>query len=261
MRRSQAVRNGSKPSVLLVHGAFADGSMWAGVIAELQATGIGVIAVANPLRSLAADAAYMASVADGIDGPVMLAGHSYGGAVITVAGSSASNVVGLVYVAAFAPDVGESALGLTGRFPAASFSPPCARPHSRTSTAPRAWSCTSTAQPSRACSLLTCLAAGQQPQRPRSAPWWQPRLREIARSRLEDDARLVPDRDRRSGNPARGPAVHGQPGRSAHHRDPRFARHRADPSRPRSPPRSPGPHLPAGTCHPTSRHDHTGHVC
>jgi pimeloyl-ACP methyl ester carboxylesterase len=103
--------------VLLVHGAFADGSMWSGVIAELQAAGIGVIAPANPLRALSSDAGYIAGIASEIDGPVMLAGHSYGGAVITVAGSMAANIVGLVYVTAFALDEGESALDICGGFP------------------------------------------------------------------------------------------------------------------------------------------------
>ena len=110
-------RNGSIPTVLLVHGEFADGSMWAGVIAELQAAGLGVIAPANPLRGLAADAAYIASVAEEIDGPVVLAGHSYGGAVITAAGPAAGNLTGLVYVAGFALDEGESVLDIDGRFP------------------------------------------------------------------------------------------------------------------------------------------------
>jgi pimeloyl-ACP methyl ester carboxylesterase len=109
--------------VLLVHGAFADGSMWAGVISELQAAGIGVFAVASPLRSLASDAAYVASAVAEIDGPVLLVGHDYGGAVITAAGSAAANVVGLVYVAAFALDEGESALDIIGRFPGSQLLP------------------------------------------------------------------------------------------------------------------------------------------
>jgi pimeloyl-ACP methyl ester carboxylesterase len=91
--------------------------MWSGVIAELQAAGIAVIAPANPLRSLGSDAGYIASVAGEIDGPVMLAGHSYGGAVITAAGSMAGNIIGLVYVTAFALDEGESAVDICGRFP------------------------------------------------------------------------------------------------------------------------------------------------
>ncbi|GGL18260.1 alpha/beta hydrolase [Sphaerisporangium melleum] len=104
------------PTVLLVHGAFADSSSWSGVIAELRAQGVSVVAPPNPLRGLASDAAYVASVAAQIDGPVVLAGHSYGGAVITVAGA-AENVVGLVYVAAYALDEGESLGELQGRFP------------------------------------------------------------------------------------------------------------------------------------------------
>jgi pimeloyl-ACP methyl ester carboxylesterase len=97
--------------------------MWSGVIAELQAAGTGVMAPANPLRSLGSDAAYIASVAGAIDGPVLLAGHSYGGAVITAAGSMAGNIVGLVYVAGFALDEGESALDICGRFPGGQLVP------------------------------------------------------------------------------------------------------------------------------------------
>src|SRR5258708_10709180 len=117
MSPSGAFRNGSIPAVLLVHGAFADGSIWAGVVPELQGAGIGVIAVANPLRTLASDAAYVASIAAAIDGPVVLAGHSYGGAVITAAGAAAGNIAGLVYVAAYALEEGESALDICGRVP------------------------------------------------------------------------------------------------------------------------------------------------
>jgi pimeloyl-ACP methyl ester carboxylesterase len=115
-------RNGSTPTVLLVHGGFADGSMWAGVIGELQASGIAAIALANPLRGLASDAAYVAGAVAEIDGPVLLTGHSYGGAVITAAGS-AGNVTGLVYVAAFTLDEGESVLDITGRFPGSQLMP------------------------------------------------------------------------------------------------------------------------------------------
>jgi pimeloyl-ACP methyl ester carboxylesterase len=97
-----------KPTIVLVHGAFADASSWNGVIERLQQQGYTVIAPANPLRGVAADSAYTASLLNQIDGPVLLAGHSYGGAVITNAATSASNVAGLVYVAAFAPDEGET---------------------------------------------------------------------------------------------------------------------------------------------------------
>ncbi|NUP45953.1 MAG: alpha/beta hydrolase [Catenulispora sp.] len=105
------------PTVVLVHGAFADATSWSGVIAELQSHGIPVLAPPNPLRSLSADAAYVASVASQIDGPVILVGHSYGGAIITVAGT-AENVVGLVYVAAYVLEEGESLGELQDRFPA-----------------------------------------------------------------------------------------------------------------------------------------------
>ncbi|MGQ4382553.1 alpha/beta fold hydrolase [Streptomyces sp. SAS_270] len=106
----------SIPTVVLIHGAFADATSWSGVITELQSEGIPVIAPPNPLRGLAADAAYVASVAAQIDGPVVLVGHSYGGALITVAGTT-ENVVGLVYVAAYVLEEGESLGELQGRFP------------------------------------------------------------------------------------------------------------------------------------------------
>ena len=96
-----------KPTIVLVHGAFADASSWNGVIGRLQQQGYTVIAPANPLRGVAADSAYIASLLSQIDGPVLLAGHSYGGAVITNAAATAPNVAGLVFVAAFAPDDGE----------------------------------------------------------------------------------------------------------------------------------------------------------
>ena len=96
---------GQQPTVVLVHGAFADASSWNGVIERLQQQGCTVVAPANPLRGVAIDSAYLASVVNQLDGPVLLVGHSYGGAVITNA--AAIGVVGLVFVAAFAPDEGE----------------------------------------------------------------------------------------------------------------------------------------------------------
>src|SRR5262249_41862389 len=96
------------PTIVLVHGAFADASSWNGVIERLQAKGMQVIAPANPLRGIAADSAYMAAVLGQIEGPVVAVGHSYGGAVITNEAADAKNVVALVYVAAFAPDEGET---------------------------------------------------------------------------------------------------------------------------------------------------------
>ncbi len=94
-------------TVVLVHGAFADASSWTGVIERLQAHGVRVTAPANPLRGLASNSAYLASFLNQIPGPVLAVGHSYGGAVISTASTQASNVVGLVYVAAFAPEEGE----------------------------------------------------------------------------------------------------------------------------------------------------------
>jgi pimeloyl-ACP methyl ester carboxylesterase len=94
-------------TVVLVHGAFADASSWNGVITRLLDQGVPVTAPPNPLRGISADAAYIAAVLAQIEGPVLAVGHSYGGAVLTNAATDADNVVGLVYVAAFAPDEGE----------------------------------------------------------------------------------------------------------------------------------------------------------
>ena len=94
-------------TVVLVHGSFADSSSWTGVIERLQAQGVPVFAAVNPLRGISIDSAYVASVFDQVPGPVLAVGHSYGGAVISNAASGTSNVAGLVYVAAFAPDEGE----------------------------------------------------------------------------------------------------------------------------------------------------------
>jgi pimeloyl-ACP methyl ester carboxylesterase len=92
----------------LVHGAFADSTGWSGVIERLQAADVPVRAIVNPLRGIAADSAYVASEFAQIPGPVLAVGHSYGGAVITNAATGEDNVAGLVYVAAFAPDEGET---------------------------------------------------------------------------------------------------------------------------------------------------------
>jgi pimeloyl-ACP methyl ester carboxylesterase len=101
-------------TVVLVHGAFADAAGWTGVIERLQAAGVSVTAPPNPLRGVAHDAAYIASFINQIPGPVLAVGHSYGGVVITNAATSAKNVVGLVYVAAFAPDEDETLLAIEG---------------------------------------------------------------------------------------------------------------------------------------------------
>ncbi|MFE3034727.1 alpha/beta fold hydrolase [Streptomyces canus] len=107
----------AKPTVILEHGAFADGSSWNGVIADLRADGYPVVAAANPLRGPASDAAALRTVLDHVKGPKILVGHSYGGNVISEAATDAPEVKALVYVAAFLPAPGESALELTNKFP------------------------------------------------------------------------------------------------------------------------------------------------
>jgi len=96
-----------KPTIVLVHGAFADGSSWSRVVELLQERGYDVVAPAVPLRGVTFDAAYVAGVVGQIHGPVLLVGHSYGGAVISNVGADAKNAIGLVFVAAFAPDKDE----------------------------------------------------------------------------------------------------------------------------------------------------------
>ncbi|MCZ2826913.1 MULTISPECIES: alpha/beta fold hydrolase [unclassified Modestobacter] len=107
----------SQPTVVLVHGAFAESASWTGVIARLQAAGHRTIAVSNPLRSLSGDAAAVKAVLDSVEGPVVLVGHSYGGAVMSGAVRGSRAVQALVFVAAFAPLEGESIGELSGRFP------------------------------------------------------------------------------------------------------------------------------------------------
>jgi pimeloyl-ACP methyl ester carboxylesterase len=108
----------AQPTVVLVHGAFADASGFGGIITELNAWGYRVLAPPNPLRSLATDAATISAVVSAIEGPVVLIGHSYGGAVISQASAHTSNVVGLVYLAAFSLDTGESCASVQAPFPA-----------------------------------------------------------------------------------------------------------------------------------------------
>jgi pimeloyl-ACP methyl ester carboxylesterase len=126
-----------KPTVVLVHGAFAESASWDLVIERCQAEhhqfeagfrpsligphSLKVVAAANPLRSVAGDAAYVRDVIAGIGGPVVLVGHSYGGFVITEAAAGNESVVGLVYVCAFAPEHGESAFELSRKFPGSSL--------------------------------------------------------------------------------------------------------------------------------------------
>lgn len=123
-----ASAQGSKPTIVLVHGAFAESSSWNGVLSKLIPKGYPTVAVANPLRGVQSDADYVASVLKGIEGAVVLVGHSYGGAVITNAVNDNSNVKALVYVAGFAPDTGETAAELSGRYPGGTLGPTLAPP-------------------------------------------------------------------------------------------------------------------------------------
>jgi pimeloyl-ACP methyl ester carboxylesterase len=106
-----------EPTIVLVHGAFTDSDSWDGVIDSLTSEGHSVIAAANPLRGLAADADAVSDLVRTIDRPVVLVGHSYGGSVISNVAADAGEIAGLVYIAAYAPDAGESASTLAARFP------------------------------------------------------------------------------------------------------------------------------------------------
>jgi pimeloyl-ACP methyl ester carboxylesterase len=110
-------RSSTLSTVILVHGAFAESASWNSVIRRLQQQGVHTMAVANPIRSLSGDSAFVASILNSIDGPVVLVGHSYGGAVMSNAARGKDNVQALVFVAAFAPEAGESIGELSGRFP------------------------------------------------------------------------------------------------------------------------------------------------
>lgn len=118
----------ARPTVVLVHGAFADSSSWNGVVKLLLAQGYPVIAVAVPLRGLKSDSDYVAAVLGSVKGPVVLVGHSYGGLVITNAANGRSNVKALVFVAGFAPAQGESGAGLTALFPGSTLGETIAEP-------------------------------------------------------------------------------------------------------------------------------------
>jgi pimeloyl-ACP methyl ester carboxylesterase len=115
--RLEPTMTSAQPTIVLVHGAGAESAGWNGVIRILQERGFTTIAAANPLRSLSSDAAYVASLLATLEGPLVLVGHSYGGSVISNAARGNDAVKTLVFVAAFAPDEGESVLDLAKRFP------------------------------------------------------------------------------------------------------------------------------------------------
>lgn len=116
------------PTIVLVHGAFAESASWDRVIASLHGSGHEVIAAANPLRGLAADAASVSDLVRTIDGPVVLVAHSYGGAVISNVDSDVGEITGLVYVNGFAPEPGENCFGLAAMFPGSMLGEETVRP-------------------------------------------------------------------------------------------------------------------------------------
>jgi len=117
-----------KPTVVLVHGAFADASSWNGVVKILEKDGYTVVSAANPLRSVKGDGAAVSALLGSIESPVVLVGHSYGGNVISEAANDHANVKALVYVGAFAPEAGETVAGLAGKFPGSTLGPTLAPP-------------------------------------------------------------------------------------------------------------------------------------
>src|SRR5687767_15353737 len=117
-----------QPTIVLVHGAFAESSSWDDVVEPLVVDGYRVVAAANPLRGLASDAAAVSDMVRSVEGPVVLVAHSYGGAVITNVDRDAGDIVGLVYVNGFAPEPGEHCFQLAGMFPGSMLGPETARP-------------------------------------------------------------------------------------------------------------------------------------
>lgn len=118
----------TKPTIVLIHGAFADASGWSDIMNTLFALGYPVLAAPNPLRGVKSDTAYIASTLKSIKGPIVLVGHSYGGMVINGVANGNDNVKALVFIAGFAPDTGESAADLSGKFPGGTLGPSLAPP-------------------------------------------------------------------------------------------------------------------------------------
>ncbi|MEU7824808.1 alpha/beta hydrolase [Catellatospora sp. NPDC049133] len=142
--------------MVLVHGAFADSSSWNGVIERLQAQGYPVVAAANPLRGLASDSAYVRSVLDSVKGPIVLAGHSYGGAVISSAAAADPDVKALVYIAAVTPEVGRTPPSWSTSFRATPLAGTWSRRRSRCQAVARALTCMSRMTRSVSTSPVTC---------------------------------------------------------------------------------------------------------
>lgn len=179
----------NQPTVVLVHGAFADSSSWNGVVSKLEADGYPVLAVANPLRGLASDADYVRSVVAGVPGPVVLAGHSYGGSVMSQAADGLPNVKALVYVASFILEPGRAPANWPPSIPVPSSGPHSTACPSCCLAAAKAPTSTSGRTSSSACSLPTFP--------PTSPHRW---LRPSGRSRRQRSKNLPP---RRPGRPFR----------------------------------------------------------
>ena len=172
----------SKPTMILVHGAFGDASSWRGLFDLLDGGEYTLLAAPLPLRGIASDVAYLEAVIDQLEGPVVLVGHSYAGCVITVAGVS-DKVAALVYVGEFAPDVGESIADLQGRFPSLAMGTSSSRDRSQTAAS----SCRSTPTASRTSFAPTCPTTSprswrthsvhSRPQRSRTRPLLPPGTR------------------------------------------------------------------------------------
>ena len=243
-----AWHHGPRPAIVLEHGAWADGSSWAGEIKRLQRRGFTVYAPPNPLRGLANDSATLADFLSTIPGPVILVGHSYGGMVITNAATNDPNVKALVYVDAFIPARGETAFGLTAARPGSCLGSANAFNAVPYPGAPKGdfdaylkagpdlpypgfAQCFANGLPASQAAVLAAT------QRPIAFSAGSDPLR---RSGLADDPVLVADRHRRPRDPAGRAALHVPARQGSHHRDQR---------------RAPVPDLPPGRGHP---HHHPG---
>ena len=225
LRRSIMSTSDITPTVVLVHSAFVDASSWNGVIAELKAAGLDVVAPPNLLRGVGTDAAYLTGFVKALGRPVVLAAHSYAGAVISQTGSDAGNVAGLVYIAAYAPEAGETLGAINARYPTCRCRPRCAPSPTPTTAASRRPTRSSTPR----CSTTRCA-----PRRPRMWPtrWrarsgrprWPASPRPSPARGLAEAAVLGGRGHRRSRHPPASRARHGQAGGQRDHRDRRLAR-------------------------------------
>ena len=216
----------TKPTIVIVHGGWADSSGWGGEISRLTKAGYPVIAPANPLRGLTSDSDYIRSVLQSITGPIVLVGHSYGGAVISNAARGVPNVKALVFIAAFAPDTGETLAGLVTMNPGTMITPDAldTRPY----PLPGGGEGTDLYIKQ---SAFHDAFAGDLPVATTNLMWARaaailPRClhRALGRPGLEDDSVVVPRLNQGSRDPARHRMVHGPPRARAHRNGQRIAR-------------------------------------